>query len=82
MHGLGRVHPVVVDHHELAGAHLALEGRADEVERACLRRDDGVVAEPAERERAEAVRVAEGEQLPVGEADDGRGALRGAPCTR
>ena len=69
------VQPVVVDDHELAGAHLALERRADEVERARLGGDDGVVAEPAEHERPEAVRVAEGEELAVGEPDDGRRAL-------
>ena len=49
--------------------------RADEVERAGLGRDDRVVAEPAEHERPEAVRVAEGEELAVGEPDDGRRAL-------
>ena len=72
---LDRVQPVVVGDHELARPHLALEGRADEVERAGLGRDDRVVAEPAEHERAEAVRVAEREQRAVGEADDGRRAL-------
>ena len=71
----GRVQSLVVDDHELAGSHLALERRADEVECAALRRDDVIVAETAERKRTEAVRVAEGEQLAVGEADDGRGAF-------
>ena len=68
-------HAVAVGEHELARLDLALERRADEVERAGLGRDDGVVAEPAEHERAEAVRVAEREQRAVGEADDGRGAF-------
>ena len=49
---------------ELAGPELALEGGADQVERAGLRCDHRVVAEPAEHERAEAVRVAEGEERP------------------
>ena len=75
-------HAVVVGEHELAGLDLALERRADEVERAGLGGDDGVVAEPAEHERPEAVRVAEGEQRPVGEADDASPRPRAAPSRR
>ena len=74
-HGLGRVHPVLVDDDELAGANVALVGRADQVERARLGGDHPVVAEPAERERADPLRVAEREQLPLRERDDRVGAL-------
>jgi hypothetical protein len=60
---------------ELARPDLAFERGADQVERAGLGRDDGIVAEPPEHERPEAVAVAEGEESAVGEADDRGGAL-------
>ena len=43
---------------------LAHELGADEIERARLRRDDPVVVDAPEHERAEAVRVAEGDERP------------------
>ena len=66
---------------QLARPDLALERRADQVERAGLRGDDGVVAEPAEDERPEAVAVAEGEERAVGEADDASPRPRAAPSS-
>ena len=54
----------------LAALDLAHELRADEVERARLRGDDPVVVDAAEHERAEAVRVAERDELALGERDD------------
>ena len=72
---LDRVDLGTVDHDQLAGFDLPLERRADEVERARLRGEHRVVADPSEHERAEAVRVAEAEELSVGEPDDGGGAL-------
>ena len=56
---LHRVRTVGVHAHDLARTHVTDELGADDVERARLRRDDPVVAEPAELERAEAERVAE-----------------------
>ena len=67
-HDLASLDPLV-DQHQLAWADFALELRADEVERARLRRDDPVAVEPAEAERAHAARVAEGDQLSLGERD-------------
>ena len=72
---LRRVQAVLVDDDELAGPDVALEVGADQVERAGLGGDDPVVAEPAERERPEPVRVAEGDERAVGERDDRVGAL-------
>ena len=60
---------------QLARADLALEVGADEVERAGLGGDTQSSLEPAEAERPDAVRVAEGDQLPLGERDDREGAL-------
>ena len=67
--------PVLVDDDELARRDLALERGADEVERAGLGGDDPVVVEPPERERAEAVAVAEGDEPALGERHAGVGAL-------
>ena len=72
---LGRVDALLVDHDELAGTDVALVDGADQVEGAGLGGDDPVVAEPAERERPDPLRVAEGEQLPLRERDDRVGAL-------
>ena len=44
------------------GSHVALVGRADQIHRAGFRADHVGVAEAAERERAEAVRIADGDQ--------------------
>jgi hypothetical protein len=74
-HRLGRAAAVGVDHDQLSRLQLALVVSSDEVERARLRGDRPVVAEPPERERAKAVRVAQSEQLPLGERDDGVSAL-------
>ena len=61
--------PVRIDGHDLAGLDLAEEGRADDVERAGLARDDvpGAagridVAETAEAQRADAERIARGDE--------------------
>ena len=56
--------------------------RADEVERARLRREHRVAVDPAEVERAEAVRVAEADQLALGERDDRVRALEPAHRVR
>ena len=73
---------VLVGDQQLARGDVALELGADEVERAGLRGDDGIVAEPAEHERTEAVRVAEGEQLALGQPDHRRRALDPARARR
>jgi len=73
--------PALVDRHELAWCELSLELGADEVERTGLGGEDplaGLAA--AEAERAEAVPVAEADQLSFREHDDGEGALQ--PCHR
>ena len=72
---LGRVDALLVDHDELAGTDVSLVDRADQVEGAGLGRDDPVVAQPAERERPDPLRIAEGEQLSLRERDDRVGAL-------
>ena len=66
----GAVDALVVEPEHLAGADVAVDGGADQVERAALGGDDPVVADPAERERADAVRVAEGDERAVDERDD------------
>ena len=53
--------------HGLAGAHLAHQARADLIEGARLRGDAVAAFEPADHQRAHAVRVAEGDQLVLGE---------------
>ena len=67
---LQRVHPLGVDPHDLAGAYVPLDGGADQIERAALRRDDPVVADTPERERPDPVRIAEGDKRVVDERDD------------
>ena len=54
--------PPAPDHHHLARLDVALVGRADQVERAGLAREHPAAVEPAERERAEAARVARRDQ--------------------
>ena len=63
---------------QLAGRDLALELGADQVERARLRGDDPAVVQAAEDERPEAVRIAEREQLALGERGHGVRALEPA----
>ena len=66
----------LVDHHQLARPDFPLEFGADEVERAGLRGDHPVAVEPPETERAHPARVAEGDQLSLGERDDGERAVQ------
>ena len=61
------MHAVLGDEEQLAAAELALGLGADQVERAGLGRHRPAVVEFPEDERAEAVRVAEGEELSLGE---------------
>ena len=68
--GLGSVYALVVDPHDLARAYVANDLGPDEVERARLGRDDPVVSDAAERERAEAERVTERDERPVHESRD------------
>ena len=55
-----RAQAVLVDRDQLARLDLADEGGADDVERGGLGRDDPAAVEPAEHERADALRVAGG----------------------
>ena len=59
---LDRPQPAVADDQHLARLDVAHVGRADQIERAGLGADDPGVAELAERERPEAVRIARGDQ--------------------
>ena len=63
---------------DLSGEHVAHPVGADEVERAGLGGDDPVLADTAERERADAERVAEGDQRLLRDGDDGIRALEAA----
>ncbi len=74
-HGLDRAQAVAVDQHELSAADLPYGLGAEQVECARLGGDDPVVAEAPERERAEAVRIAEGDQRAVGDRGHGVRAL-------
>ncbi len=56
----GRAQPVLVDGQQLARLDLAHERRADDVQRGGLARHHPAALEPAEHERAHAVRVARG----------------------
>ena len=67
--------PRLVEPEHLAGADVALDGGADQVEGAALGGDDPVVADAAERERPDPVRVAERDERVVDEHDDRVGAL-------
>src|SRR6266446_655925 len=66
----------LVDHHQLARPYLPLELGADQVERAGLGGDNPVSVEAAEAERPHPAWVAEGDQLPFGEPDDGKGTVQ------
>ena len=59
---LQRAQAAVADDQHLARLDVADVGRADQIERAGLGADDAGVAELAERERPEAVRIARGDQ--------------------
>ena len=67
--------PRLVEPEELARPDVSLDGGADQIERAALGGDDPVVADPAEHERPNPVRVAEGDERVVDERDDGVRAL-------
>ena len=56
------------------GLDFALVGGADQIQRAGFRTDDPGVAEPAERERPEAVRIAGGDQPVLGQQHHREGA--------
>ena len=58
-----RFQAVRPDDDHLAGLDVAHVGRVDQIERAGLRAHDPRVAEPAERERPESVRIARGDQM-------------------
>ena len=68
---LARLQPALGEGDHLAGQDLAQVLRADDVERARLRGDAVALPEQAERERAQAGGVAEGDHA-VGGHDDGR----------
>ena len=72
---LARLEPVGGQRDELAGLHLAHQLGADDVEGAALRGDAEAVAELAERERPDAVRVAEGDHGALGHHHGRVGAL-------
>ena len=63
------------DDDDLAVLDVAHEARADDVERAGLRREDVMAVEFAEHQRADAERIARADQLLVGERDERIGAL-------
>ena len=69
------LHPVGVDHHDLAVLDVADELGADDVERAGLRAQDRTAVELAEHQRADAERIAGADQLLVGQRHQGVGAL-------
>ena len=68
--GLDRSQPAVADHEQLARLDVTHVGGAEQVERACLRADDPGIAEAAERERPEPVRIARGDQPVLGQQDE------------
>ena len=72
---LGAVDPCLVKPENLAGTHVAVDGGADQVERAALGGDDPVIADAPEREGPDAVRVAERDEGVVDERDHRVGAL-------
>ena len=59
--------PCRPDDQHLAGLDVAHVGRADQIERARFRRHRPGIAETAERQRAEAVRIADGDQAVLGD---------------
>ena len=67
--------PALRDDHDLAILDFADELGADDVERAGFGGQDRAAIELAEHERADAERIARADQLLVGDADEGIGAL-------
>ena len=73
--GLWLCAPLLVEHDDLAGFDVADIFRADDVERAGLRRQDRAAVEFAEHQRADAERIARADQLLVGQRHQRIGAL-------
>ncbi len=73
--GKEALHPVGVDHHDLAVLDVADEPGADDVERAGLRAEDRTAVEFAEHERADPERIAGADQLLVRQRHQRIGAL-------
>ena len=76
--GTERTHTFRVDDHDLAGRDLALELRSDEIQRAGFRGEHVRVAEAAEDERTEPVRVAHADERLGREHDETERALQRA----
>ena len=74
-HGLAEVGAVLVEHDQLARGELALDGRADDVQRARLGCEHPGVVDAADHQRADAVGIAEPGDRVLGEDDGGEGAL-------
>ena len=72
----------LVDHDHLARLQLALDLGADDVERACLGRQNDGIVEPADDQRPDTVRVAEPDHLILAQHHAGEGALASAPSCR
>src|SRR5665811_368765 len=72
---LMRLHAVLVEDHHFAVLHVAHVLRADDVERAGLRRQNRAAVELADHQRANAEWIARADQLFVGQADKGIGAF-------
>jgi hypothetical protein len=73
--GLARLIPVLVHDDHLPRGQLPLHLGAEQVEGAGLGGEEPVVLEPPEDERADPLRVAEADELPLGEEDGGERAL-------
>ena len=76
LHHLARLQPALGQGDHLARVHLAHQLGADDVEGAALRGDDEAVVEPAQRERPDPVRVAEGDDRVLGHHHGRVGALQ------
>ena len=76
LHHLARLQPALGQADHLARVHLAHQLGADDVEGAALRGDDEAVVEPAQRERPDPVRVAEGDDRVLGHHHGRVGALQ------
>ena len=73
--GPQRPHATASDHDDLAGIEIALEGGADQVEGTALAGSDPGPVQAPERQRAEAMAVAGGDQGGARQHDDAVGAL-------
>ena len=73
--GLNDLTPDGADDHDLAGLDVAHVGRADQIERAGLGAHDDGVAETAERQRPEPVRIAHGDEPILRHQRERKGAL-------